>query len=330
MKHILVAVLVCLTFWVSSSQADTYIGFNGVYTTSSGEVIRCAPLPTPAPEPTPIPVACTYVASPSSNLKAIADVLKPGDIVCLHGGVYTKTLYLSKSGTRDKPILITGFPGESKPIFDTNYSDSSVANIRVFGTYNILDGIESRHGKSGITLNRDNNTVRNSWIHDSHWFGIQVAASSGNTIEKNRIERNGDSTCTVPNCSPRHAHNIYISNPSGYCKNMTGNKILNNYLGESGGAAVNMNGQPCSGYYIDSTVIDGNTIVDSSMGVPVYYNIRNTAIRNNSFTIQTPPVSNLPVSMKAAILTWGVPASEPVMSNNTFNLKSDYVPLKRF
>lgn len=43
--------------------------------------------------------------------------LRPGDTLYLHGGVYHEHVYLTRSGTADKPVVIAAYPGE-QPVLD--------------------------------------------------------------------------------------------------------------------------------------------------------------------------------------------------------------------
>ena len=164
----------------------------------------------------------------------------------------------------------------------------------------------------------DGNIVRNNYIHGNHYNGVLITAASQNVIEGNRIERNGTRCFDKAwgGNSPRHCHDVYLSNPKGYCDNMSGNRVLNNYLGPSTGAGVNFNGEPCPGFYIEGTIIKGNELVDVNTGIALWHGTRYT-------------VSNMTDTLKAAISVWGGAAKEPIMSGNTFRLKPGYREFSR-
>jgi len=62
------------------------------------------------------------VTRPWKTIQHGAGRLKPGDTLYLRGGVYHETVFLSRSGRKDAPIVITAFPGEL-PVLDGGLSE---------------------------------------------------------------------------------------------------------------------------------------------------------------------------------------------------------------
>ncbi len=294
-----------------------------------GESIRCvvsAPKPTPAPVPSPAPeVVCSKTASKVGDAQAFVNDSVAGQTVCMEPGTYNFTVaFYPRTGVRIycKP--------EAKLVFDGGEQEAVRFNTNVTGA--IVEGCDISGGWDGVKDTGKNNITRNNYIHNNKYMGWLCAGCSGSTFENNKSENNG-TECNQAGWggySPRHCHDIYVSNPNGYCGNMDGAKILNNTLGPGGGFGISINGYFCSSNSINGTLIEGNTITDTNAGIGLYYYTRNTVIRNNSITIQNPPPSNMPEGLKYAITVWGGAANEPAMTGNTYKLKAGYGEFKRY
>ncbi len=199
---------------------------------------------------------------------------------------------------------------------------------------NEFSGFEVAGGYSGIDIHADNVIVSDNWIHDTDYTSIFIASSSNILVEHNKTERDGQHCegWTNPNdgtqISPRHCHSVYLSNVAGYC-GMTNVTVRENYLSDSGGSAVNFNGDDCAkagDQLISNTLIELNTIVDVKVGPALWHGTTGTVIRDNSITIQhpyTPPgaTNDLPSGMMCGIVAWD---EAPTKSGNTFDLRADY------
>ncbi|MGE0369854.1 MAG: right-handed parallel beta-helix repeat-containing protein [Candidatus Dadabacteria bacterium] len=269
-------------------------------------------------------VVCSKTVSRVGNAQAVVNSTVPGQTVCMEPGTYNfNVAFYPRPG-----VHIYCKPG-AKLVFDGGDQEGVRFNTNVSDA--ILEGCEITGGWDGVKVTGDSNIVRNNYIHGNRYNGILITAASQNIIEGNRIERNGTRCFDKAwgGDSPRHCHDIYLSNPKGYCDNMSGNRVLNNYLGPSTGAGVNFNGEPCPGYYIEGTIVEGNKFVDVNIGIALWHGTRYTVIKNNSFSIQSPPASNMVDTLKVAISVWGGAAKEPIMSGNTFRLKSGYREFSR-
>lgn len=284
------------------------------------------PEPTPAPEPTApptpaptvAPVICSKTAGTATEAQAAVNSAVTGQTVCIEEDVDFPGTFYMKSGVRATCLMgvtLTFDGGNQEGVrFNTNVSGAQIDSCEITG------------GWDGVKVTGDNNIVRDNYIHGNKYQGVLVTAASNNVIENNVIEKNGTSCILDPQVgeSPRHCHDVYLSNPNNYCKPMTGNRVVNNLLGPIGGAAVNINSDPCRTEGIRNTVITGNEVVNANMCVALYYGTSGTVIHNNICTILNPYPSNLPSGMKYGIQSWGAPAGEPSMSNNSFILRSDY------
>lgn len=289
-----------------------------------GETIRCV-MPTSKPTPVPTPVStllptplsgvvCSKTVSTAGNVQSAINGLVAGQTVCLEPAVYNFTsalLMRAKVHLYCKPGAKLIFNGASQVRFNTGVDRATI------------EGCEITNAWDGVKDSGKNNTIKNNYIHHNKYQGYLCAACNGATVEGNRLENQG-TECNQSawgGYSPRHCHNIYISNPSGYCTEMSGFKILNNQIGKDGGFGVSINGYFCPGHYIDGSVVEGNTFTDASAGIGLYFKTRNTVIKNNNFDIQNPPASDMPASMKCGIVAWDEQINE---SGNVFNLRSDY------
>jgi parallel beta-helix repeat protein len=240
-------------------------------------------------------------------------------------GMYNFTVaFYPRSGVR-----IFCKPG-AKLVFDGGEQEAVRFNTNVAAA--IVEGCDISGGWDGVKDTGKNNIIRGNYVHNNKYQGILCAGCNGSLMRGNKIGNNGIS-CTRPEWggnSPRHCHDIYISNPGGYCANMTGIKIIDNILGPSGGLGLSVRGQDCTSHWIDGILIEGNEFVDNAAGLSLFYRTRNSVVRNNSFTIQSPPPSNMVESLKYAITVWGGAANEPAMTGNTYKLKAGYGEFKRY
>ncbi len=190
-----------------------------------------------------------------------------------------------------------------------------------------FSGFEIKGGWDGIGNHGSGNTYKNNIVHDNWYTGIMNVSSSNVLIEGNLIYGNAQNCKgwpTANDISPRHCHDTYNANPPGYCASMKGNIIRNNKLYEATGLGVNFNGDSCRATPIEGTIIEGNDFLNTNTGVSMWHGTKGTIIRNNKFTIQNPPPSNMPVSLKCAIASWEEVIPQAMIDTNTFNLKSDY------
>ncbi len=99
-----------------------------------------------------------------SKISAIADSLKPGDVVEVTGDI-TDSVVLSASGTVEHPIVIRGV-GEKKPVIDFNQARNG---IETRGDNYVIENLELTGASSrGIFQVSGGITIRNCYFHDNH------------------------------------------------------------------------------------------------------------------------------------------------------------------
>jgi hypothetical protein len=314
-----------------------------------------SPVPTPVPTPTPTTPPGPVPTPAPGTIKAGDKVVASGQSIqsAIDGASSGQTVWV-KSGTwvlnsqlvMKRGVSVKAYPGMEAYDWETDTINPSHPYI-IPGTCdfcsirwntnqgnNEFSGFEVAGGYSGIDIHADNVIVTNNWVHDTTYTSIFIASSSNILVEHNKTERDGQECDGWPNpvdgtqISPRHCHSVYLSNVLGYC-GMSNVTIRENYLSDSGGSAVNFNGDACANageQPISNTLIELNKIVDVNVGPALWHGTTGTVIRDNAFTIRnpyTPPDStnDLPVGMKCGIVAWD---ETPAMSGNTFDLRSDY------
>ncbi|MEJ2359329.1 MAG: right-handed parallel beta-helix repeat-containing protein [Deinococcales bacterium] len=149
----------------------------------------------------PIPAATLYVdpsagsdsnsgRSASQAFKTVqhaADVVQPGDVVYLRGGVYPIQERFTRSGTSSAPIVWTSYPGEWA-IFDGSDQSRGVSTERVWvdgASWNVFMNFEVRNSpQDGIYVrNSNDNIFSNIWTHGNNYCGIANVQSSRNRYE---------------------------------------------------------------------------------------------------------------------------------------------------
>ncbi len=301
------------------------------------------PTPTPTPSPPPPPAEnCDVVVESGESIQAAINASTSGQLVCVMPGEWTLNAQLVMKAN----VSVIAYPGFEAYDWNTNTVSAehphiipgtcSQCGIR-WGTSasnNEFSGFEVSGGWSGIDIHANNVTVKNNYIHHTWYTSIFLASTDNALVEHNRTEEDGQNCIGWPNPvdgtqnSPRHCHSVYLSNVNGYC-GMTDNIIRENYLKDSGGSAVNFNGNDCANAgqpLIVDTLVDGNIVLNTNFGPGLWHGTTGTIIQNNDITIQdpyTPPgaTNDTPASMKCGIVAWD---EVPTKISNTFDLMAGY------
>ena len=165
------------------------------------------PDPTPAPDPTPVPgptgsfwsvpPATLFVDSAGSDsntgrsadqafrtVQHAADVVQPGDVVYLRGGVYPIQQRFTRSGTQSAPIVWTSYPGEWAVFDGSNLvPGQDNAYLALSGaSWNVLANFEVQHSPQQGVVVRDghDNLLINLVSHDNELSGFQNIAADRN------------------------------------------------------------------------------------------------------------------------------------------------------
>jgi len=116
---------------------------------------------------------------PCRTLNKVNNVVQPGDLVYMRGGVYRSLTNLTTSGTSANPITYAAHPGETV-ILGGSYERPSAdgpAMLRVLrASWITIRGIEIRESpqKGLLIIGGDHIRVENVVSHDNHGTGFQV------------------------------------------------------------------------------------------------------------------------------------------------------------
>jgi parallel beta-helix repeat protein len=138
-------------------------------------------------------------AQPFRTINRGTAVLRPGDKLYIRAGTYHQGFSVSGSGTANRPIIISAYPGED-PVVDAQDTLPGAEYhylITLKGNHIILDGLEIKNVYGGaIIVAGSYNTVRNMKIHHCLGEGILVGGTGyctegitnvHNTIENNEV-----------------------------------------------------------------------------------------------------------------------------------------------
>ena len=145
--------------------------------------------------------------SPWRTISKAAQMVEPGNVVYIRGGIYPESVDFSKSGYSFAPIQILAYPGEI-PIIDGNNfnipAEQGGALLEISGNYILVSGLEVRYSSylgvvitgvhdvadrinahhnlhGGMNLNGDYGVIKNStvWSNDmQNYGGINPAGDS--------------------------------------------------------------------------------------------------------------------------------------------------------
>ena len=315
----------------------------------SDPVNTVQPHPNPEPEPEPEPVGDTGVSdaplSPankrmvvvsqdgSGDYTKIQDAVedsRPGDTIQVKDGIYVERVQFSVSGTKQEPITLKNYPNHS-PVIDPGGGHyppecchpKGTPRVQVNAQWIIIEGFEIRNGWDGIKVYNSNVTIRDNWIHNNKYQGILIVSVGDVFIEGNTINNNGTDpgACSREDWggeSPTHCHAIYISDYS--CDGAPRITVRGNVLRNHGGGGVHWNGSGCSSS-MGGNLLENNMIEDNTWGMMLFYNVRNSVIRNNTFVTE-----NLEQDYNSSysfISIWGSTGNQ--IKNNIFYSTKDEI-----
>jgi hypothetical protein len=135
------------------------------------------------------------VDRPLRTVQRAADLVQPGDVVYIRGGIYPIRVTFHRSGTAGEPIVWASYPGE-RAVFDGSGETPVVssASFRVQSSWNVFVGFDVRNGPvEGIFVNNaHDNVFRDIVSHGHHYSGITNYQSSRNLYERIVVYDNFD------------------------------------------------------------------------------------------------------------------------------------------
>jgi hypothetical protein len=126
------------------------------------------------------------VDRPLRTITRAAQIVQPGDVVYLRGGVYPIQVRFDRSGTASQPIVWASYPGEWA-ILDGSDQTPVVSNDRVWvqASWNVFADFEVRNGPwEGIQLYQAHDNLFSRIVtHGHHTSGVLVMLSDRNRFE---------------------------------------------------------------------------------------------------------------------------------------------------
>lgn len=120
----------------------------------------------------------------ASIVKAI-DVVNPGDIIWLRGGVYkhNSTIYIRDSGTENDTLFLLAYENE-KPVLDFSGTAMGKRGMILSGSYWKIKGIEMMYaGDNALNISGNHNVIEFCSFHDNKDTGLQL----GNGAHDNKM-----------------------------------------------------------------------------------------------------------------------------------------------
>lgn len=164
------------------------------------------------------------------QLETIANTLKPGDELVVHGGTYSQSCRrsITANGTAEKPILIRAATGEEPVITRPSAGSQPQNNVEIINSsYLSIRGLRFRGGDTGVRITSGHHiTIEGCEIFATLNNGI--AANTGNAdsliLRRNHIHHTG--------LHPRQeteGEGMYLGCHDGACR-VTNSLIEGNYI----------------------------------------------------------------------------------------------------
>jgi hypothetical protein len=225
----------------------------------------------------PIGFAATFEIHPATvnsteEFENIANSLKPGDELFLHGGIYSQNgrRAVTAKGTADKPIVIRAADGQTPLLTRPADNINKHNNIEfVDCSYLTIRGIRLKGGSSGVRFIRGHHvTFENCEIFETGNNALTM--NSGNcdafVIRKNHIHHTG-----LSKSGHTEGEGMYIGCHSGSCRT-TNTLVEGNYI-----------------HHLRSTSNGGNDGIEIKVGS--YNNtVRNNVIHDTNIERQYPGI----------------------------------------
>lgn len=235
---------------------------------------------------------CTSTVSPGANLNTALAALKPGSVLCLHGGNYTGNVNARVSAaTPSAQITVQSIHGE-EPVVHGLFWVTGASNW-------IFDNIDVTWPNSGA--GRGDQMVRiksaSNWRYTgSEIWGARSTAAFGlnGTVSGFRIDHNYIHD-TVPSNDKNQDHLVYVETAAGRSLGTTG-VIERNVLAHSpNGRAVKIGLGSGSTMPTGGVTIRNNTMFDNRgpSNVQLSYGAANNLIEDNIFDTVSPGYANV-------------------------------------
>jgi len=254
-----------------------------------------------------------------STIQAALNNSQPGDTIQVKNGTYNEAIHFDISGTPSQPIALVNYPlhspvirpGGSKALTDVTSSE----RVDIRADWIIIQGFEITNGWNGITANkRQHVTIRSNYLHDNHQSGIYTGDSSDVLIEDNIVIANGPyGICNVGTTTThKHCHGMYFNAETANVSNIT---VRRNWVEGHSGSGILLKTTDKTYQHTNDLVENNITVNNTSAGIDLFQNIKNSIIRNNTVVQTNLPQSDVP---DPTILRVWPTSTGNVIKNNIF------------
>jgi hypothetical protein len=217
--------------------------------------------------------ASPVTISPSSGdcneeFENIANTLKPGDELILHGGTYSQSCRraITANGTAAQPIVIRAADGESPILTRPADNIDTQNNIEIVNSsYLIIRGLHFQGGSSGVRfIGGHHITLENSEVYETG--NNAIAINSGGTYDTFTIRRNHIHHTGLSTSGTTEGEGMYLGCNNNDCR-VINSLIEGNYIHHLRGTSDGGNDgiEMKVGSY--ANIIRNNVIHDTNIGM---------------------------------------------------------------
>jgi len=207
-------------------------------------------------------------AQEDEEFERVANSLKPGDELVLHGGVYSQTgrRALTVQGTADKPITIRAAEGQEPVLTRPAAEGSRYNNIELIDCcYVVVRGLHFQGGNSGVRFIRGHHVT----LED-----CEICQTSNNALTMNSgdcdafiIRRNHIHHTGLREKGPTEGEGMYIGGHDGSCVT-TNSLIEGNHVHHLRGTSIGGSDGIEVKFRSSNNIIRHNVIHDTNLARP--------------------------------------------------------------
>ncbi|MBN1186865.1 MAG: Ig-like domain-containing protein, partial [Bacteroidales bacterium] len=255
------------------------------------------------------------LTSPFKSITFAMSKIKGGDTIYVRGGTYVEQVVVyQKSGTKNKPTIVTSYPGE-KPVIDGQTSlpkENYSSMVMIWDDYVVFSGFEVKNsgitgafiGSRGIVSKGNYVIIQNCIVHDCWSSGINIL-----------LDHNIVQDCIVYNTSLDNSLNPGAQNNGsgisirGYMPEYSSDSciIRRNVIHDIWGEAVST----VESHY---SIIEDNVIYDG-WSVNLYVNNATNSLVQRNLIYQTKDMNG---GTQVGIGQWDEDGSPILNKNNIF------------
>src|SRR5207237_1213726 len=186
---------------------------------------------------------CTKVVSPGESISNAESGAGPGDVICLHGGIYRERVTFSRAGTPSALITITSYPNEAATIDGTGLGlgrQDALLSVAGGANYLRIRGLRVVHsGGRGISNDGAHNEFLSNVVFDTQNSGI-ITTNWSADADHNLYDGNDVSFTVMSNvpCSTGGGWESAINHYNGGAHASGGNIWRNNTIHNNNGEGM--------------------------------------------------------------------------------------------